>query len=386
MAKEVVKVVVRLLPPEITEDEFVATVPELHLQRTTWRSFQAGKRYKGEAKPSVNSRCYFLFDTEENADLFVRDYHGHQFVDGQGETFRAVVCFAPYAKVPKSKNSKDPRDGTIVDDAFFKEFLEKLEQKAEYEAPDNPVLSLKPSNPKDTPLLNYMKDRAVERRAKAAKRERERQKWREDRLGRIAEDKRSKWRCHECGTSKNLEEDPDRRGTFYCTYCWEHWEAKEVKKAKKKKKKGKAEDWEEWPEEEEEEEEEATSSKKKKKKKKKSAEWSEWYEWEEEGGEETKKKKKKSKKKAEEEWYWEESTTGKSSKKKGKKEEEQWWVDSSTKDESETSEKKKRSSRWKAKDSGAAEEEGEASEKPRRSRKKDESQWVPKTKSKSTDK
>ena len=29
----------------------------------------------------------------------VKDYHGHQFVDGQGESFRAVACFAPYPKV-----------------------------------------------------------------------------------------------------------------------------------------------------------------------------------------------------------------------------------------------------------------------------------------------
>jgi len=378
MAKETLKVVVRLLPPEITEEELVATIPELHLQRTSWRSFQAGKRYKGEAKPSVNSRCYFLFDSEENADEFMKDYHGHQFVDGQGETFRAVVCFAPYSKVPRSKNSKDPRDGTIFDDALYKEFLEKLEKGAEYEAPENPRLALKPSNPKDTPLLNYMKDRAVERRAKAAKRERERQKWREDRLGRIAEDKKSKWRCTECGTYKNLEEDPDNRGTFYCTYCWESYEAKAAKKRKNNKKKGgsKDEEWEEeWPEEEEE------TTKKKKKKKKKSEE--EWYEWEEEEEETTKKKKKKKKKAEEEEWYWEETTT-KSSKKKGSKKEseEQWWVEAGKDDSESKPAKKKSSSRWKAKQSADAEEvqeeeKPEKSEKPRR-KKKEESQWVPK--------
>ena len=55
-----------------------ATVPEMHLQHTTWRNFQvgpllvvlfclcyglwatkAGKRYKGEAKPSINARETF---------------------------------------------------------------------------------------------------------------------------------------------------------------------------------------------------------------------------------------------------------------------------------------------------------------------------------------
>ena len=56
MAKEALKVLVRLLPPEITEDELLATIPEPHLEHTKWRSFQPGRRYKGEAKASVNSR------------------------------------------------------------------------------------------------------------------------------------------------------------------------------------------------------------------------------------------------------------------------------------------------------------------------------------------
>eukprot|EP00439_Symbiodinium_sp_Y106_P067299 s1490_g11.t1 len=247
MAKEALKVVVRLLPPEITEEELIATVPEAHLKRTTWRSFQAGKRYRGEAKASVNARCYFLFDQEDSADKFIKDYHGHQFVDGQGESFRAVACFAPYAKVPRQKVTKDARDGTIFEDATYKQFLDGLAVPKTFEAPPDPVSELQPSSKKDTPLLNYMKTRAAERRARQEKRERERKRW-HDRLGRI--DEKPRWRCAECGTVKHLEEDPDSRGTFYCTYCWEIWEAQEYKLKKKKKKSKKAE---EYAEEEEEE-------------------------------------------------------------------------------------------------------------------------------------
>lgn len=221
------------MPPEITEDELVATVPQAHLEHTTWRNFQAGKRYKGEAKPSINGRCYFLFDSEENAEKFIKDYHGHQFVDGQGESFRAVACFAPYPKVPRQKASKDQRDGTIFEDATYKQFVESLSAPKTFEAPPDPVAALQPATAKDTPLLNYMKTRAAERRARQEKRERERKRW-HDRLGRIEE--KPKWRCAECGTSKHLEEDPDQRGVCYCTYCWETWEAKEYKKKKMSKK------------------------------------------------------------------------------------------------------------------------------------------------------
>ena len=55
-SRHFVQVLVRLLPPEITEDELVASVPSAHLEHTTWRNFQAGKRYKGEAKASINAR------------------------------------------------------------------------------------------------------------------------------------------------------------------------------------------------------------------------------------------------------------------------------------------------------------------------------------------
>jgi len=394
MAKEALKVVVRLLPPEITEEELIATVPEAHLKRTTWRSFQAGKRYRGEAKASVNARCYFLFDQEDSADKFIKDYHGHQFVDGQGESFRAVACFAPYAKVPRQKVTKDARDGTIFEDATYKQFLDGLAVPKTFEAPPDPVSELQPSSKKDTPLLNYMKTRAAERRARQEKRERERKRW-HDRLGRI--DEKPRWRCAECGTVKHLEEDPDSRGTFYCTYCWEIWEAQEYKQKKKKKKSKKAEEYAE--EEEEEDWYEEPSSKKKKKKKKHEAYEEEWHDhasgwhsseqgddwawYDAEASEEPKKKKKKKKSKDEDEYgachwheedYWGEQEGKAKSKRSKAKESEEWWEESSK--PKETSSKRRSHGKWKEK------EEAKEPEKSRRRREKDDSsQWVPKRKS-----
>merc|ERR1712066_143122 len=121
-------------------DELVATIAGTHIEKTKWIRFQAGKRYKHEAKPSVNSRCYIQFEESEQADEFIKDYHGHKFVDGHGEEFRAVCCFAPYQKVPRQRSQKDPRDGSIEDDATYKEFVAILaEGKGPYEAPPNPV-------------------------------------------------------------------------------------------------------------------------------------------------------------------------------------------------------------------------------------------------------
>jgi len=260
MAKDPLKVVVRLLPPEITEEELLATLGQAHAERTKWRSFVPGKRYKGEAKASLNARCYFKFEALEYAEEFIKDYHGHQFVDGQGEQFRAVACFAPYQKVPRTKPQKDPREGSILDDPQFKEFVESLSSTVVYEAPPDPKVLLKPLDYGDTPLLKFMQTRAKERRARKEKQDKRR--WRE--MESIAEDpKKAKWRCAECGTSKHLEEDPDDRGTFYCTYCWDSWETQAAgPKVKKKKKKSK----EQGDAEVAEETEEATTKKKKKKK------------------------------------------------------------------------------------------------------------------------
>merc|ERR1711933_583405 len=86
---------------------------------------------KGEAKPSRNAICYMYFGDNDQADLFIKDYHGHEFVDDQGEHFRAVACFAPYQKRPKEKPSKDQREGTIEEDPTYKQFVETLSKPKE---------------------------------------------------------------------------------------------------------------------------------------------------------------------------------------------------------------------------------------------------------------
>jgi len=152
MSSETVKCVVRLLPPEITEEEFKASVPEAHKENIKWSFFVDGKRYKGDAKPSLNSRSYAQFATMEQAEDFMSSYHGHAFVDGQGENFRAVACIAPYQKVPR-KNQKDPREGTIEDDAYYQEFVEALKMKKEYEPPPDLKKTLRPGI-RGTPLCS----------------------------------------------------------------------------------------------------------------------------------------------------------------------------------------------------------------------------------------
>jgi len=385
MAKEVFKVVVRLLPPEITMEQLEPTFGEAHLPAMMWKSFQAGKRYKGESKPSRNSRCYMQFESLEEAEAFVKDYHGHSIVDGQGETFRAVACFAPYQKVPRLKSQKDPRDGTIEDDATYKEFVEDLSKKKVYVGPDDPRKTREKET--TTPLIEHIRQKAKERKERSERRIKDRnQKWKGYMDGITEEPKKSKFKCSECGTARSLEEDPDNRGTFYCTPCWESfetesWEAAPKKSKKKKKDKDKEEYYEEsW-------EEETTSKKKKKKKGKDEDEW--WEGYAEDDSEARRKKKKKDK--AAEEWgheEWSESSwkssgkgeswwkeEGDKKKKKSKYKDSDWWEESSY-------QAKDSGSKWKAKDeSGYEEEKPKKGRKDKKSKEDDASYWAPKSKS-----
>lgn len=425
------KVVVRLLPPEITEEEFRKTVSDDKLALVKWSSFLAGKRYKGEAKPSLNSRCYLQFEATAQAEEFISEYHGRKFIDAQGEEFRAVACFTPYQKVPR-KLQKDPREGTIEEDSVYQEFIAALQEKAVFEAPEDPKASVRPLEPGDTPLLHYMKARALERKARWEKKQSRKKDWYA--METVEENpKRAKYRCSECGTPHYLEEDPDTRGTFYCTYCWEKWESEEAAAPKSKKKKKKAKEEEYW-----EEEAEDTSSKKKKKKKKDkekekdegdwraketSASWNE-YTYEEEPTESRRKKKKKKDKEEaayeeesggkwrakgyEEDWgtqEWSEESSSRRSKKKKESKETEWWEEPQEKSSKskrgkqddwgkedawweDTREEKSKSSRgdkgegrWRAK---AAEEESWGEEKPRRGKKDkgtegDGGHWAPKS-------
>lgn len=391
-----------MLPPLITEEELCKSIGEQHLSHVLWKSFEMGKRYKGESKPSKNSRCYLQLDSAHHTELFVKEYHGQKFVDDRGEEFRAVVCYAPYQKVPRVTTQKDSREGAIEEDSTYLEFVEKLsETKGAYVAPPNLAL-VRPADPADTPLLHYLKNKVIEKRSRAEKKEKKR--WREGTEQEAP--KKAKWHCSNCGTSKHLEEDPDDRGTFYCGRCWESWESSAAAPAKSKKKKKKKDKVDEEPVYEED------TKRNRKKKDKKETEWaaaeweSEWHakepskpskakkEVEEEDDAEARRRRRK--KKEEAEWA-EDYSQSKWHSKRGdtwSEADSQWWSeekDKSSKREKEKKEKGDRDRRsekdkgernesrgiWRAKD--AAEEE-----KPRRSKKdrEEEDHWVPKSRSK----
>eukprot|EP00916_Digyalum_oweni_P025495 GHVL01042003.1.p1 GENE.GHVL01042003.1~~GHVL01042003.1.p1 ORF type:complete len:104 (+),score=22.03 GHVL01042003.1:58-369(+) len=94
------KVVVRLLPPRMSESElFESNGKKL--------SYVQGKE-RDKQKNAINSRAYIQFLTREEADTFIKTYHGWPCPGEKNEVYRAVVCMAPYQTAPRgSKKSSD---------------------------------------------------------------------------------------------------------------------------------------------------------------------------------------------------------------------------------------------------------------------------------------
>ncbi|CBZ55417.1 hypothetical protein NCLIV_058400 [Neospora caninum Liverpool] len=123
-AKTKTKVAVRLLPPSVREEELFALVAESVQEKIAWTRFVPGCQHKpGES--SRNSTWYVNFAAEEDAEEFIKSFHGKAFVDERHNTFKAVARLAPYQKVPR-KTGPDRREGTLANDSLYLDFLRAL--------------------------------------------------------------------------------------------------------------------------------------------------------------------------------------------------------------------------------------------------------------------
>jgi len=119
------KVVIRRLPPAMTEDIFleqISPIPENDMFYYV----------KGEHQVGVPtfSRAYINFINQEDIYTFQDKFDGYVFLDQRGTEYTAVVEFAPYQKIPRQDNKED-KCNTLDKDPHYLEFLEKLENPEE---------------------------------------------------------------------------------------------------------------------------------------------------------------------------------------------------------------------------------------------------------------
>ena len=158
------KVVLRHLPPTISEAALLDQIDGTFAGRYNWFSFRPGKISQ---KHMSYSRAYVDFKKPEDVIEFAEFFNGHIFVNEKGAQFKVMVENAPSQRVPRQWSKKDGRDGSIYKDSEYLEFLELLAkpvenlpsaeiqlEKREAErsgaAKDNPVI---------TPLMDFVRQK-----------------------------------------------------------------------------------------------------------------------------------------------------------------------------------------------------------------------------------
>ncbi|KAF5920220.1 hypothetical protein HPG69_006126 [Diceros bicornis minor] len=241
------KVVIRRLPPSLTKEQLEQQLRPLPAH-DSFEFFTADL----SLYPHLYSRAYINFRNPDDILLFRDRFDGYIFIDSKGLEYPAVVEFAPFQKIVKNKlKKKDAKTGSIEDDPEYKKFLETYcveEEKTsanpetllgDIEAKTRELIGLfhsfllftvlryvfidplsKPSNRVDTasqstesarrttPLLEYIKNRKLEKqRIREEKREERRR--RELEKKRLREEEKRKRREEE--RCKRKEADKQER-------------------------------------------------------------------------------------------------------------------------------------------------------------------------------
>lgn len=194
--KPLTKVIVRRLPPTIDQETFlnqVSPIPDYDHIYTVRGDSSLGEH--------AFARVYINFVNPEDVFTFKERFDNYVFVDAKGHEYPAVVEFAAFQRIPKKRNKQksDPKCGSIESDPIYLEFLELLKQQPQQEEKPEYSLQLSTSETKTevtTPLLEYVKQRRMERqrikeerREERKRREFERRKIRDDDRRKRYEDK-----------------------------------------------------------------------------------------------------------------------------------------------------------------------------------------------------
>lgn len=130
------KVVIRKLPTDVTEEQFLASVAEFK-GRYNWSYFRPGKTsiFPNRSRPGV---AYLRFADPSTV------YDFHSFVEGGsmvvgGKVIQPQVEFAPCQRIPRARKTRDSRQGRYESDRDYMAFLASLEAKSE--APPTPEIN-----------------------------------------------------------------------------------------------------------------------------------------------------------------------------------------------------------------------------------------------------
>ncbi|CAL9058276.1 unnamed protein product [Musa banksii] len=123
------KVVVRRLPPSISQSVLMEQIDGRFAGRYDWVFFRPGKNSR---KNQRHSCAYLNFERSEDVVEFAEFFDGHIFVNEKGAHFKAVIEYAPSQRVPKPWSKKDVCEGTLSKDPEYMDFLGLLSKPVEH--------------------------------------------------------------------------------------------------------------------------------------------------------------------------------------------------------------------------------------------------------------
>ncbi|XP_014213446.1 regulator of nonsense transcripts 3A [Copidosoma floridanum] len=221
-SRPMTKVVVRRLPPTMTQEQFLEQVSPLPV----YDYFYFAKADMSLGQHAF-SRAYVDFVNQQDIFEFREKFDNYVFVDGKGLEFPAVVEFAPFQRVPKKRigKKKDPKCGTIESDPYYINFLESLKNQEADVTNSQPKTeySFQPSDhtPKKvttTPLLDFLKQRKQEKqrlrdekREEKRRRDMERKKTKDEPLvSKVLKNMEDKEREKDRETNREIRDEKDR--------------------------------------------------------------------------------------------------------------------------------------------------------------------------------
>uniref|UniRef100_A0A803NLQ5 UPF3 domain-containing protein n=1 Tax=Cannabis sativa TaxID=3483 RepID=A0A803NLQ5_CANSA len=113
------------------------------------------------------SRAYIDFTRAEDVLEFAEFFDGHVFVNEKGVQYKTIVEYAPSQRVPKLSSRRDGREGTIIKDPDYLEFLKIIAKPAEHlpsaeiqlERKEAEQAGAAKETPIITPLMEYVRQK-----------------------------------------------------------------------------------------------------------------------------------------------------------------------------------------------------------------------------------
>lgn len=154
----------RRLHPAISEAALVEQIDARFAGRYNWVCFRPGKNSQ---KNPRYSRAYIDLKKPEDVVEFAEIFGEHTVVNEKGAQFKVLVEYAPSQRVPKASSKKDGREGTIIKDPEYVEFLEHLAKPVEnlpsaeiqLERREAERAGAAKEPPVVTPLMEYIRQR-----------------------------------------------------------------------------------------------------------------------------------------------------------------------------------------------------------------------------------